>query len=281
MLDRKAAYEILGVREGATKDEIVKRYGILVRKYRAAAGSPSAKPSPDSGPQMDEVNLAYDILMGYADSPEAEDGAAGRSGHLCRKVGLDKRKIGDFFYYNKWYFIAGLVLLLIAVYTVKEITGRVPADLNIVFIGAFSPADTDTAQQKVKAAFPQSKAAAVDVIPILEEGARQDYAYRMKATAVMAAGDMDIVITDRERFRSYGGQGAFKSLDGLDPDLRAGKALKLKAEGEDREHIYGVDVGANGLIKDLGISGNEFIASISSKARHPDRAAEFLRLISK
>ena len=63
----RSPYEVLGVRRGASKDEIVSRYRELVRQYHPDKVTHMAPEFREVAERrMKEINAAYDALKRYA-----------------------------------------------------------------------------------------------------------------------------------------------------------------------------------------------------------------------
>ena len=63
----RSPYEVLGVRRGASKDEIVSRYRELVRQYHPDTVTNMAPEFREVAERrMKEINAAYDALKRYA-----------------------------------------------------------------------------------------------------------------------------------------------------------------------------------------------------------------------
>lgn len=118
-----------------------------------------------------------------------------------------------------------------------------------------------------------------------DQADQQQYAYQMKAVAILAAGDVDVFILDKSNFERYGKGGAFENLDDLAAKLNLDKNktdnYKLKTQDSSQEHIYGIDVSSSPIFKDSQIEGKGFIAAIGVKAKHSDKAEEFIKLLLK
>lgn len=269
MLNLKDAYEVLGIRENATRDEIMKRYNTLLKKYRITKLNSPDGTAADNGTDMEKVNMAYNLLMGYETASPLPNTS----------------KASNFLYYYKFHIIIGIVVLIVAFFTVKGFVTRVDPDLNVSFIGEYTFSETDGLKHKLLGKLNGVKEIAIDVIPIFENSkSQQDYAFQMKALTVMAAGDIDVLILDKASFLKYGRQGAFASLDSLASeagiDRTVNKDFIFKAEGGQDEHLYGVDVGACKLLKESGVNGKEYIAAISIKSKHNEKAVNLVKLLT-
>ncbi|WP_178019607.1 J domain-containing protein [uncultured Paenibacillus sp.] len=65
MDDLKIAYEVLGLPENATKQQIENRYYVLVRKDRTRTLRNEHDEGPDSTFNIGEVNQAYKMIMEF------------------------------------------------------------------------------------------------------------------------------------------------------------------------------------------------------------------------
>ena len=92
MLDLNEAHKILGVSKNASKNDIERRYSIILKKHRM-----NSTQDQESGEQIniDEVTSAYNLLMGYVE-PQAEEEAKAPN-PLMQKMGIDEKKAKNFF----------------------------------------------------------------------------------------------------------------------------------------------------------------------------------------
>ncbi len=280
MIELKDAYEILGVKEGASKDEIIKRYDILLRKMRMIGQADPEDPKPD----IAEINRAYNLLMGYDDgsAQESEENRNTLTGQMLSKAGIDEKKARNFFYYYKYHILASLAGILILVYIVSSFVNRVDPDLNLVIAGKFSLTQTEELKNTIQEKLTGTKELGTDFLFLSEDGmSQQDQAYTMKFVTLMAAGDVDVYILDRVNFEKYGTKGAFASLDGLADQLgidrdKNSKQVLMDSETNE-EHLYGIDVTGSPLLKGIEPVDSEKIAVLRVKAKNYDRALELLK----
>ena len=122
MQNIKDAYSTLGVRENATKDEITKKYRLILRKYeqRDENGTPLLMDKE----AFDEISKAYDLLMGY----EPQE---------TKKRNSTLLKIENFIYYHKVHVLVGIFILFVAAVALSYFLGRVTYDLRVVFRGDY------------------------------------------------------------------------------------------------------------------------------------------------
>lgn len=280
----KDAYEVLGVRKGAGKDEIVKKYDILLKKYRM--NKPGEVDEATEEASLEEINRAYNLLMGYDTGEAAADGESQESGGLAKKLNVDKKKIDNFFYYYKYHILFSIIILVAVVFTVKGCVERVNPDLSIAFAGNFSYGKPEILSQKLKGNMVGVNAAEIMVMPMSEKmDAQQNSAMQMKAVVLMAAGDVDVFILDKASFKNYCMQGAFASLDSLADTLKIDKNKNkdfiVKPEDEKSEHLYGIDVSDTNFFDSADILGPEKVFAISLKTKHYQNAVLFLQQLLK
>lgn len=84
----KNPYEVLGIKEGASEEDIKKAYREQVKKYHPDQyqDNPLAKLAEE---RLREVNEAYEYLTGKSQSAKASNGWSGRSGTANHQGGSD------------------------------------------------------------------------------------------------------------------------------------------------------------------------------------------------
>ena len=99
MADKRDYYDVLGLKKGASEDEIKKAYRKLAKQYH-----PDVNKSPDAEAKFKEINEAYEVLsdpqkrqtydqFGHA----GMDGFAGGGGGFSGFGGMDMDDLGDIF----------------------------------------------------------------------------------------------------------------------------------------------------------------------------------------
>ena len=247
-MDKKEARNILGVGKDAGKNDIEKRYSILLKKYRmeinmrrdalreaekqeeelntaadTAVDNPEGQrtSAEQAEAELSRITEAYNVLMGY-EIKETEQ-QPGKSAPLFKMVGVDEKKAKNFLYYYKFYILGIIILIALVIYFVQGCVNRVNPDFNAAFIGRIGYYDaTKALSESVK-----------ENIPIITEpgfdGAYIDdtvtgdqlYAMEMKLTVLFGAADIDVFILDGKYYERFAKQGLFMNLDEIGPKLGA------------------------------------------------------------
>lgn len=282
MLEMEEAYRRLGVTDGATKDEIVKRYDILLKRHKI-----SSQTGEKEEYTIEQINEAYNLLMGYENkAPEILVKPNPILRFICKSFKLDEKKTSNFFHYHKVHIVVGIIALIIVFTTVRGCINRVDPDFYLTFMGEIYVTDVEKVQNSVKEVLPDLVAPQVDPILLSDKDqGEQAYAMIMKATTLMAAGDMDLLILDKANFEKFGKQGAFIRMEDLIKELNVdkekNKSFMLTPEETSEEGVYGIDVSESEFLKQQNIVGKEMIAAIKVNAKHHDKAIELLKAILK
>lgn len=284
MIDIKEAREILGVAADANKDEILKRYDILLKKHKV-----SSRAGEEENIKIEDINKAYNLLMGYESiQPEIPPRSNPLLAAVCKKFKWDEKKVANYIHYYKVHAVVGIIALIVLITTVRGCVTRVDPDFYLTTIGNIYIADSEVVEKDLKELFPELKAPVVDPLYITgEDMSEQNYAMQMKAMTLLAAGDMDVVIMDKDNFNKYVKQGALTKLDDLVDQLNIDKEknkdyiVKPSEETvEDLEEgLYGVDISESEFIKRNNIKGKEIIAAIKVNPRHKDKSVEVLKIL--
>lgn len=284
MLDAREACRVLGISDNAGRNEIERRYSILLKKYRMVSGQ-DEDGGADPEQQEEEfkrVTQAYNLLMGYEEPVEE---IPQTPNPILKKIGVDEKKARNFFYYYKIHMLIGVLVIIVVVLTVRSFVTRVEPDFNTVFIGAIDYYETtEKLAAEIRTAVPDIKEPGFDGAFITGSGdGQQDYAMTMKAIAIFSSGSADLLIVDKVNFEKFAAQGGFLNLDDIAPslgvDLAENSELRLKAEDDSEEHLYGVDVGDSPALVEAGVHGTEMIATIPANTKKQDTAVKLMEYL--
>lgn len=261
----KKAYETLGLPADATREQVENRYFILMKRERSQHQRASENEGGDTQtpPDLSEYTKAYRLILGLESEKASTEPKQG--------------KVGHFFYYYKIHLIVGIVILLIAGYTVKESIDKRneekrlgPVDLSVSVMGNFYFADADLLQERMLALEPDWNRIKTTVTFIPPEiKSEQDMALQQKGILTIMTEKDEIYFLDQKNFDSLAKQEAFKKLDELPgwSSLRVPQDRLVSSATEDDPTLvaYGVDVTDNPLFKDVEMTGERVIMAIRAE----------------
>jgi hypothetical protein len=264
--EKDKAYGILGVKPEASKDDIERRYFVLLKKHNAFK---SLGQTPDF--DMEQVTKSYDLLMGY----EGNEGSKKTS------------SAGNFLYYYKWTIIAVIAGILCLVSLIKVVTRPRP-DLEIALLGNlgyFEDTGTGELADYIESSIEVIKQVAVSNATAISEN--PDFLIPQKEAAIVAGRYIDIFIVDRSKYEYYSKAGLFISLDDYSEDLGADKTgfsdlmRSVDADVDNEQHLFGVYVSNKKVLEKLNNTSEKLIAGISCYSKRPEVAAEVLKLLTE
>ena len=258
----------MGLLEGASKDEIIKRYDVLLKKLK--------NESENKELNISDINKAYDALMGYESQVEVVELPSSR---IWKMTGLDKKKVNNFFYYYKYHIIGIIVTILVLVYSLVSCFSRVTPDINIGVVGKIAITDNVKLESIINKNY-GFKSAGVDTALDTNDAQFQS-AIMQKQMLMFAAQDIDVFILDKFNFQKYGKSGAFYDLGKAKGIIKNNKfsqlALKLKIkDSKEPEKTFGLDFSNTNLFDKNVIYGKEFVISIGVRTQNIEKAISLL-----
>ena len=278
-MDKKDAYQILGLKEGASKEQIQNKYNILIKRYRMGID----KDDKDSQVDIERIDMAYNLLMGYH-IEEPAGNKPYKPNPILKKMGVDEKKAQNFLYYYKFHIIGAIVLVILAVFFIKDIVGKVPSDLDVALVGEIYCNDTELFKQNILDKMPELREMSIDAATFFEGmDGQMEYAMNMKTMVLFGGGTVDIFFLDKDSYEKFCLQGAFANLDEVAGNLKADEDknsdLLLKTEEDQEKHLYGIDVSDSKLLEESGVIGERIIAAIRVNAKHYENAVRMLELL--
>jgi hypothetical protein len=276
--DLKKAYDVLGLPEDATREQVENRYFILMKRARSGQSLTQANGSESPAPDLTEINRAYNLVLGV----ETE------------KISTIKKqtKLAHFFYYYRIHVIVGIIVILVAGYMIKDgidkrraAASLPPANLSVSIFGNFYFADVDLLQKNMLKLVPEWKRIDTTLVFVPPEvKSPQDMAMQQKSVLVFMTERSELYITDEKNFKSLAAQGAFIRLDEFEGseslNVPPDKLLTARADGETGDHPYGIDVTGNPVFKGIELSGErEIIAIRATKEKWPDTRKLLVKLV--
>ncbi len=299
------ARQILGVTKTSTKEEIEKKYDVILKKHKIMKMEGSLVEEAES--EFQKSTDAYRILMGYeVDEPEVVRRET-YTDKALEKVGIDRKKADNFFHYHKYHILGIGIAIVLLVVTVMSFVNRVEPDVTIGLLGLVNTDAQNSVTEKIKEELPEITEVAYDTAILTSDiNDSQSVIYAQKAMVLLTASDIDVFLVNRFVYDNYAANGAFMPLDDVTKDLgidvSKSEALKLRVVEEwespsdldiqnfertpktysDAEpRLYGIDVTHSEFFKDINIVGPENILVIRYGAKNYDMAMKLLKLFAK
>lgn len=287
-MDKNKALEILGLNKNATQDDITKRVGILLKKFKNIE-------KDEKGNTLADIESAYRCLTGinYEDK-EAEKKKEYRKTHpnpFFKLLRVDEEKARNFFYYYKWHMIIAIIVIGVVVSTVVSIVNRVEPDLKVVVAGDIYVEKVEAMEERLEKEIDGVTEALVQNIFLSEKNDPHSQAMMLpKFTIEISEAGNDIIILDEEKYMELAVQGLFKPLDDILDELNvkdikgtAHEDLKVAINIDDgstyKPMVYGLDVTQSAFLNENGVIGERLIVTLAYKGTHSENAKAFIKKI--
>lgn len=295
MDELRKAYETLGLEEGATREEVNKKYDLYVRRARSRSRTQEGgEPEED----FEAINRAYRSIITFEDNKVIEQKRQERFRKWGRWAGTAE-KTDDFLRLHRtkiWLSLLAVIVIIFGITTYvnhrqeqERLASLPPIDLSIMFIGNFMLPDDSKAnealEQSILAPFPDWKrvSAHVSYLPLDNPDTGQmGMALQQKAQIEVMTEKPDLYIMDKSTFAWLAQGGALQNLDDyaneeLKPLLTGEAALEQKTEEDTSSHIYGIDLSGSPLSANLALGKTDMIAGIRGGTELSDKTLEFIK----
>ncbi|MBM7569254.1 J domain-containing protein [Paenibacillus sacheonensis] len=298
MDELKKAYELLGLPEGAAKEDVEKRYFLLIRRERSSRQREGSEQPNDQTLSLEEINKAYKLILEHDEKKTLEQFNSAAYGKYKGMAG-SAQKFDHFFSYYKFHVLGAIALVLIIIFGTKayvdhrhklaELAKLPPIDVSVSFYGeyfsqdgSYPVSDLKPLEAKFLSQFPdwQRVEAFFTYVPS-ELKSEQDSALIQKSMIDLMMNKADVYILDKLNFEKLAQNGSLLPLDGdnaakLGENHKPEQDLKASTEDVPEQHVYGVDISGSPLVKELPVIGKEYIAGIRVNAKRPDNAFIFI-----
>ncbi|NLW02472.1 MAG: hypothetical protein GX027_04315 [Clostridiaceae bacterium] len=282
-MDRKRALEILGLREDATEEIIVKRYNVLFKKFRYTDTS-------DLGYTREELDEAYRLLMGfeYRDPVEERRKKARQQkpNPVLKALGIDHDKLSNFIYYYKWTIIIGALVLAFVIWIASSLANRVDPDFKLVIAGEIYVEDIEAFESALSTVISTEEPQAQHVLISDRMDPTALPAYEQKLSLEIMVGENDVFILDMALYNRLASIGVFVPLDDRLDELGGApydESLVVAVQREDEvsypPRLYGVDVTGSRILAEQGIIGDRMIAVMPVNQKHSEKAVEYIKTL--
>lgn len=290
--DLKKAYELLGLPEFSDKEEVEKRYTLLLRQSRARA---KQQPESNEDESFEQVTKAYKAILEYEKQKDIQAFNEQEYGKY-RGMADKAQKIDHFWRYYKYHtlgVIAAIALIIYGIFSYMDhleekerIANLPPASLEISFMGNYymkqEVKEEDALETALLPMFPEWERYIASLTTIPKDDASK-FAYLQKAVILLASEKPDVYIADKETFLWIGINDMFVPLDDLieSGELKGlvseDQMLKYSTESVPAEHVYGIDLSKTKLAKDLPLYEQELFIGIRVDSQRKDNALHFIK----
>lgn len=207
----KTDFEILGLPENASKDVVERKYGILIRQYKARTDEHGVM--DEDAKYYQKITGAYNRIMGL-DPNNYDDNPTSVVPYKIRRFG---GKLSTLF--DQYKLVLMIVVFIIAAVVIVIVQSRTVTeyDLNIKFIGSFDTLNEAEFSQKVSEKSAVSDTAAVSFYTITTESgySPDNLSAATQFQSQLIYGQLDIILMDQEGWNAYKNQKAFYQLDDI------------------------------------------------------------------
>jgi len=283
MKDGKDPYQIFGIKRDANKDEIIKRYNLLLKKFGNKTNE-----IENNGLVItkEDVDSAYNSLMGYdfeslADGKLLED-ANREPNRIFKMLNIDQNKFLNFMFYYKKRIIVITLASIFLLTTLGTMLFSVKPDLKIVLIGRFDGKKLDLLEEKIKDSMDGVKKVEIDPIVMWDEkDPSMNSAMEMKLPTIIAYGNSDVYLLSKEFYDKLVKMDRFAKLEDfkwINIKKIDGNVLKSKTNSSDIEMNYGIDISGSEIFDGSNLEGKELILAFGKEGKHEENAKAFLEL---
>lgn len=275
--DLKQAYELLNLPEDITREELDKRFELLLKRQRFST-------TKGSSVSYEEEFRALKFILDALDQQEIDEAENKRFEKWGKLSGV-ARKWENFIRLYKMHTIISIIVLLVVIFGGNALykqwqdkqyeASLPPVDVSIMFLGKYglldSAEDSEDLNNAIIAKYPEWKRVKTSVVYLTTTGSEEgggmlDMSYMQRAMAMMAAESPDILIMDEATYEWIGLQDGFQNLEalvssgGLASDDKRLKHSVSQESGE--ELVTGIDITDTQFAADLPLHSVAMIAGV-------------------
>jgi hypothetical protein len=276
MEELNKAYEILGLPQTASREDVENRYFLLLKKARSQQNRSNPNDHNEAALDLEHINRAYKLIIGV----ETEKSST-----------LEKQgKVAHFFYYYKFHVIAAILLIIVVGFFTKQTIDKrnaeanlPPANLSISLFGNFYAVDAAVLEKNLLSFVPEWKRIKTTVSYLPREiKSQQDMALQQKSVLNLMTEHSELYILDETSFASLVNQHVFQKLDTLDgwSSLQAApdRIRTVRTDEDTSAQPYGIDITGSPAFKGLEMNGERQILAVRAKN---DKWPETRKLMEK
>ena len=296
-MEIKQAYEILGLEEGASYEEVNKRFDLLIRQARSRNRDIHA--GPHDAEQSDErISKAYRLITDTENARIIEQKRQ-ENYNKWGKLAGPKERWDDFLRLHRTKLILGIIAIIIIIAGIStyhnhqqeqaRLAKLPPIDLSVMFIGDFAASQDSNVSEQLESSlladFPQWKriSTRITLLPNTTDQVDQTtLALQQKAQIDVMTEKPEIYVLDQHAFDWLVQGGGLANLDQLTD--QTGNKLNLPANIEasthtnddPTSHVYGLHISSSPLISKLPIASSDLIIGVRAGTPLTGKTLQFL-----
>lgn len=301
MDDMNKYYEIMGLRSFSSKEDVEKRYDLLLKRERARqkleqrAGSnmtaSEQREHEEAAAQFAEITTAFNKILEYENQIYAEKFNAQEYGKY-KKLSGSAQKIDHFWRYYKYHTIGALIVIGLIIYGIiayvdkqeekRYLASLPPIDVSVTFLGNYATTDNDSDYAPIGEAFLSLsnlwKRIDTDIVYMPPDEMSQA-AYLQRALVVVATDFRDVYFMDEFMLQWFGGQGGLVDLDtvsNIKPLLTDENSETFATHEDETMRRYAIKIDPQLMMDNFPILGREFYVGVRVNAERKDNAFLFL-----
>lgn len=292
----KQAYEKVGLPENVSKEEINKRFDLLLKRRRSKSSDDEERSAPEENFQ------AFKFILDSMDQQEIQEAEEQRLAKYGKLSGAAS-KWERFMRLYKTHMIVSIIIIIVlavggnSLYNNwqhrKYLASLPPVDAEIMLLGNFGTQDpdgkTDDLEAAILAQYPEWKRVEVSIVYLPQTGPESntfDMNFLQKAVVELAANHPDILLLDEATLEWIGGQDGFGNLEAIVADGSIAKDDSRLKWGKDEEsgqdELYGVDITDSAFVNALPLnhSTNNIIIGVLGEDEGKDKLLPFIKHIA-
>ncbi|WP_078551227.1 hypothetical protein [Bacillus alkalicellulosilyticus] len=278
-MDLKKAYEVLGIAETATNQELEAQYLLLIRQHKAESNKTNEEPF-----SLEEVNRAYSIAWAHINKDDEflNPKDTRRFNHPLLK------KLDHFFYYYKYHTLAAVLFIIVLVTSIQGfldhkqeqavLDSLPPEDVSMMFVGDYYISDIDRIADYISANVPDWERISIDLSysPLGEDAV--DVAAIQKSAVILATHPVDVYVLDYENFDRLNRTGAFVELEPshFNEPVSENRFISGQTEDDAVEKVYGIDITDSSIFNGHDVRAEVMIAAVRLDRDHFENSIKLI-----
>lgn len=200
-----------------------------------------------------------------------------------------KEKIEHIWDYYRLPIIGTIVAIIVIYATVSQMmSNKTPILTVVTFDGYVNPDKSEDMCKKLQKDLLKNTNSKekVDIQSMLINGSdpQMQSASLQKFTAMVASGEIDVVLMPKDAFEPYAKQRLFRKIDDKmlkELNIQSSKRIKYKMVKDKKEYTYGIDISGNKKLSKIGYNSDDKFIGFVNSAAHIKNAKKFMSWMLK